>query len=280
MRESPGAAALGFLSALGGVGRIPPPFGSPLPAILPGLACAVGAVLLLGILPLAIRDRLLGTAVLFVAGVLGACLALSFWTPFAFAGRTEMAALPVWIWAVAQGADGRSPFVRSAAVVAAVLGLTAVGLLAAAPNPPSAAARASQAIERLARPGDTLFVGPGLYLPFRIAADRGRLTPRLAAYPREVDRHPGWWVASGPDADDEAAIAAAAAGSRQMFLLLPPGFVTPKLAAVLKERGSVRELSLRPEAVLIHWTPRRPDASNDKSPDPATRAPSTTPPRG
>jgi hypothetical protein len=278
MRESPGAAALGLLSALGGVGRIPLPFGPPLPAILPGIASAVGAVLLLGILPLAVRDRQLGAAVLFVAGVLGACLALSFWTPFAFAGRTEMAALPVWIWAVARAADGRSPFVRTAAVAATVLGLAAVGLLAAAPHSPSASARARQAIDRLARPGDTLFVGPGLYLPFRIAADRGQLTPRLAAYPREVDRHPGWWVASEPDPEDDAAIVAAAAGSRQMFLLLPPGFVTPKLAAALKERGSVRELSLRPEAVLIHWTPRPPDASSDKPPEPATAAPSATRP--
>jgi hypothetical protein len=254
MREPPGAAAIGFLSALGGVGRIPLPFGPPLPAILPALALAAGATLFVALLPAVRRDRNTRDALIFVGGVLGLTLLLSLTAPFAFAGRTEMAVLPVWIWAVARASE-QSRALRAGGLAAATLGLLALAVLALDPRSPTAAARAAGAVARLAQPGDALFAGPGLYLPFRLAADRGTLAPRLFAYPAEVAQHPGWWVASAPRPEDDAAVAAATTGSRAVFLLLPPGFVTPELTEILRKRGSVRELSLRPEAVLLHWSP-------------------------
>ena len=135
MREPPGAAAVGFLSAMGGVGRIPLPFGPPLPAILPALGFCVGALLVVALLAAGRRDGPTRDALLFVAGVLGLALALSFATPFAFAGRTEMAVLPVWIWAVAR-CSPRRRMVQAAGVAAALLGVLAVGLLALEPAPP------------------------------------------------------------------------------------------------------------------------------------------------
>ncbi|MGH9368695.1 MAG: hypothetical protein ACRD3M_13590 [Thermoanaerobaculia bacterium] len=256
MREPAGASALGFLSALGGVGHIPLPFGPPLPPILSALGIAAGAALLLAIAPAARHDREARDAALLTALVLGAALAVSLWRPFAFPGRTEMAVLPIWVWGVAH-ASRESRMARAAGIAAASLGLLTVGLLALSPHPPSAAARASGALERLARPDDALFAGPGLYLPFRLAADRGRLAPRLWAFPGEVAEHPGWWQAAAPrDSDYEAVAAACAARPRGVFLLLPPGFVTPRLREILTAQGSVRELPLRPEAVLLHWTPR------------------------
>lgn len=257
MREPAGASAVGFLSALGGVGRIPLPFGPPLPRILPALGLAAGVALLLAVLPASRRDPESRDATLFVAGVLGVTLAVSFWTPFAFAGRTEMAVLPVWIWAAARAAEG-SRAARACGIAAAALGLLGLGLPALGPHPPSAAARAQRALERLARRGDTLFAGPGMYLNFRLAADRGRLVPQLLAFPAQVAEHPGWWAPAAPGASDYRRVSAATGAARgAVWLLLPPGFVTPELEKVLRAQGSVRELPLRPEAVLLHWTPAR-----------------------
>ena len=279
MREPAGASAIGFLSALGGVGRIPLPFGPPPPPILPALGLAAGVALSIGVVSAARRDLEAREAALFVVGVLGAALVMSLWTPFAFAGRTEMAVLPVWIWAVARAADS-SRIARVGGIATAALGLIALGIAALGPHPPSATTRAARTLGRLARPGDTLFAGPGLYLPFRIAADRGRLVAGLAAFPEEVAEHPGWWTAAAPGpADYERVEASTAAARGAVWLLLPPGFVTPRLEGILRARGSVRELPLRPEALLLRWTPERRDSSGPAQAPRETRpAPPPTPP--
>jgi hypothetical protein len=276
MREPAGASAIGFLSALGGVGRIPLPFGPPPPPILPALGLAAGVALSIGVVSAARRDLEARDAALFVVGVLGAALVTSLWTPFAFAGRTEMAVLPVWIWAVARAADS-SRMARVGGIAAAALGLIALGIAALGPHPPSATTRAARALGRLARPGDTLFAGPGLYLPFRIDAERGRLVAALAPFPGEVARHPGWWTAAAPGPADYDRVEAATAAARgAVWLLLPPGFVTPQLEAILRARGSVRELPLRPEALLLRWTPEH--AAPAQAPPETRPGPPPTPP--
>ncbi|MGE5276953.1 MAG: hypothetical protein ACM3SU_08155 [Acidobacteriota bacterium] len=279
MREPAGASAVGFLSALGGVGRIPLPFGPSPPPILAAIGLAAGVALSIGVVSAARRDLEAREAALFVAGVLGAALAVSVWTPFAFAGRTEMAILPVWIWAVARAADS-SRAARAGAIAAAALGLIALGIAALGPHPPSAASRAARALDRLARPGDTLFAGPGLYLPFRIAADRGRLVAALAPFPAEVAGHPGWWAPAAPSPADYDRVEASTAAPRgAVWLLLPPGFVTPRLEAILKARGSVRQLPLRPEALLLRWTPEPPaPAGPARAPRETRPGPPPTPP--
>ena len=253
MRESAGASALGFLSALGGAGRVPLPFGVSPPEAIFVAGVAVALLLAAAVARAAAAERAIRDASLFVAAVLLLSLVLSLVLPFAFAGRTEMAVLPVWLWAVARAADS-SRLARAGVAASAVLGLLTLGAAAASPHPPSATARAARVVEKLARPGDTVLAGPGLYLPFRIAADRGRLAPRLVAYPAAVARHPGWWVPEAPTAADAAEIANAVTRPGAVWMLVPPGFVTADVRAALAAGGRVRELPLRPEAVLLHRT--------------------------
>jgi hypothetical protein len=251
MREPPAASAVGFLSSLGGAGRVPAPFGFSPPDAVFALGIAAALLLTMAVVRAASADAAIRDAAIFVAAVLVLSLAASLVMPFAFAGRTEMAVLPVWLWAVAR-ASAASRLARAGVAVSAVLGILTLGAVAAGPHPPSAAGRASRVVDRLARPGDTLFAGPGFYLPFRIAADRGRLAPRLVAYPSAVARHPGWWTPEAPSGEDVAAVATAVAGPGAVWLLVPPGFVTPEIRAALAAGGRVRELSMRPEAVLLH----------------------------
>jgi hypothetical protein len=230
---------------------VPLPFGLSPPEAVFGLGIAVGLLLVVAVGRAAAEDRAVRDAAVFVGTVLVLSLAVSLAVPFAFAGRTEMAVLPVWLWAVARSCDA-SRLARAGVAASAVLGILTLGGAAVGPHPPSAGGRAAPVVEKLARPGDTLFAGPGLYLPFRIAADRGRLVPRLVPYPAAVADHPGWWTPEAPSAADAAALAKSAAGTGGVWMLVPPGFVTPEVRAALGEAGRVRELSLRPEAVLLH----------------------------
>ena len=256
MREPAVSSAIAFLSALGGAGRVPAPFGLPPPEAVFLLGIAVALLLGIAVARAASGDPAVRDAAIFVAAVLGLSLFVSIVVPFAFAGRTEMAVLPVWLWAVAR-ASAASRLARAGVAASAALGILTLGAAAAGPHPPSAAGRAAPVIDRLARPADTLFAGPGLYLPFRIAADRGRLAPRLVPYPAAVASHPGWWTPEAPSESDAAGVAKAAAGPGAVWMLVPPGFVTPEIRAALGEGGRVRELSLRPEAVLLHRTASR-----------------------
>ena len=185
-------------------------------------------------------------AMLFVAGVLGLALALSLATPFAFAGRTEMAVLPVWIWAVARTVERRRA-ARVGATAAAALGLLAVGFLALEPRAPSAATRAAVAIGRVAQSGDTLFAGPWPDLPFRLAADRGRRSRASWRSPRKSRGIRGGGSRRLRVLRTRIALRVPVRRRRIGLPLLPPGFVTPELSAQLRARGSVRELRFGPK---------------------------------
>jgi hypothetical protein len=261
LHEPFGSVVTGFLSALGGVGRIPAPFTEAPPLFeIPG--AVVGVILAASLVPSARADRRVRAALAFVVLVLAAALAASLARPVAFAGRSEMAVLPVWIWAVALAAPERKTVARTASVAVA-LGLAATILAAASPHRRSTAAAAVERVSRLARPGDVVLAGPGFSLPALLAADRGRLAARVEALPSGDAAHPGWFVAWPLKAEDvrdaEAASAAVGAG-RQLFLLLPPAYNLPALMDPLGRRGTLRELVRQNDGVLTTWTPGEPSS--------------------
>jgi hypothetical protein len=258
LREPPGAAVPGFLSALGGAGRIPSPFGPTPPPAVFAAGALLGAALLALLVPAARADASVRAALLFVLLVLAFALAASAWRPVAFAGRCEMAALPVWMWAVARAAPGRRAL-SAAAALAAALGLGTTVFVASGPHPRSTAASAVASLGRLARPGDTLLAGPGFYLPALLAADRGLLAARVVPLPAGDAPHPGWFVAWPLKPEDVAGAVASADATppgARLFLLVPPVYSQPALMEPLGSRGILKELVRQPDGVLTVWTPR------------------------
>ena len=257
LREPAAGSALGFLSALGGIGRVPAPFGrTPGVAILAASAL-LGAALLVLLAAATRADAPARSALLFVAVSLGLALAASLWRPVAFAGRCEMAILPVWAWAIARAAPGRRPL-GAAAALAAAAGLAATAFVAFGPHPRSTAASAAASVARLARPGDAVLAGPGFYLPALLEADRGRLAARVVALPETDAPHPGWFVAWPLSPDDRRraeALAASLPKSGRLFLLLPPAYSQPALMDPLSRLGTLRELVRQKDGVLTAWTP-------------------------
>jgi hypothetical protein len=230
----------------------------------PGATAAgllLGAALAALLVALARSDEGVRKAVLFVAIALGLALAVTLWRPVAFAGRAEMAVLPVWMWAVARAA-GRSRGVGVAAGLAAAAGGLATVAVAFGPHPRSTPSSAASSVARLARAGDTVLAGPGFTLPALVEAGRGRLSARVLALPQGDAAHPGWFVAwpLSPDDVRRATDAAATAGSGRLYLLLPPAYNQPALMDPLAQVGTLRELVRQPDGVLTVWSgpPRRP----------------------
>jgi len=254
MLESTPASVLGFLSALGGVGRIPAPFGGPAPPPLFVAGAGTGVFLLVVVATRARADRELRSALVFVAAVLLAALLAARWRPIAFAGRTEMAVLPVWFWALARTASGRG-MARGGTLAAALLGLGATAAVVTTDRPRTETGDVAAALENVSRPGDRIVAAAGLYLPLRREADRGRLAGTLSALPEELAAHPGWFVPALPGPEESRAVARAVdelpAGQR-LYLVIPPAYATPELAAALAAPGGrSRELARGPDALVI-----------------------------
>ena len=262
VREKPLETALGFFSALGGMGRIPAPFGPAPPRAALFATALVGAFLVVVLARASRVDPSVRAASLFALATLGLAFAASFGRPIAFAGRSEMAVLPVWMWGLAKAAPGRFS-ARFGAGLAAGLGLAATIALAAGPHPRPTAAVAVERVSRLARPGDAVLAGPGLYLPALLEADRGRLGARVDAFPAGDAAHPGWFTPSAPGPVEEAQLRAqmqALPAGRRLWLLLPPSHDSAGVMRVLSSAGSVRELARQNDAVLLVWSPSPPDA--------------------
>ena len=258
IHEPFGWSVAGFLSAFGGVGRIPPAFGPPAPSILFWAGVSVGTVSTVTLAAAARRDPELRAALAATALPLAAALAASPLRPIAFAGRTEMAVLPVWIWAVARGAaQGR--LARAAASSAAVLGALALAVTVPVPRPEPSPQRVTTALEALVRPADLVVAGTAFYLPARLARDRGALRAPLAALPRELERHPGWFPLAPLSPEGYAELAATLAGrpgSSRVWLMIHPLFATQRLSDVLEARGDAREVLRTPDAVVLLWVAR------------------------
>ena len=255
MHEPAAELVTGIASSFGGAGRIPAPFGPPLPRALVALGSALALLIALS-LALSWRDdtrlrRAAAFLVLFFGGVVFASLA----RPVAFAGRTEMAVLPVWLWTVALLAD-RSRLARAAAWGVAAVSLVASLLLLEVHRVPTLRPPLD-ALERIARPGDVLFTGAHFYLPARLDADRGKLGMTLHAFPLDQASHPGWAVAVRLPREDLAAVEReldrAALDGARVYFQVPPSFVRV-LGPILARRGVVRQLADSPEMVLLVWS--------------------------
>jgi hypothetical protein len=100
--------------------------------------------------------------------------------------------------------------------------------------------------------------GAHFYLPARLAADRGRLTIPVEAFPPDQASHPGWAFPRWPGLEDLAgvdrAIEAAGATGR-VFLLVPPSYRLA-LAPVIGRRGVTRRLVETQEMLLAVWSAR------------------------
>jgi hypothetical protein len=256
MRESAVASVVGFLSAFGGVGRFSSQFGPPAPLLFFGGAAA-GALSLVWLLARARIDRDVRDAAAFVILVLGGALAVGVLKPIVFAGRTELAVLPVWIWGLARSVPESRPL-RKASVAITALGFVATLGAELHPHAPPAAETVTESIARVAQPGDSVLAAASFYLPARLASERGRMAAEVEPLPAELAAHPGWFVPALPGADEERRVAEAAAKTppgRRLFLLLPPAFATPGLAkAIAAPSGRARELMRSPDAVVLLWT--------------------------
>src|SRR5262245_47643561 len=194
MREPIVSSAAGMLSGLGGAGRIPAPFGPPLPVWLFAAGVLLGALTIAALLWSAVsRSRDAGAVLLLY---LVAVLLVSLWRPVGFAGRTEMAVLPVAIWGIAAASADGAFARRIGAATAAIALVSTAWLLPSLPGRAPEGASLLALVCRTAGGNDAVVSAAGLYLPARLAADRGRLAARLWSVPSDLERHPGWFEAA------------------------------------------------------------------------------------
>jgi hypothetical protein len=255
MHEAPSELVIGTLSSLGGAGDIPRPFGPALPTALAAAGVALAVSIALALAGRWRPDSDLRRACAFVVLFFGGVVFVSIARPVGFAGRTEMAILPVWLWIVSRAAE-ESRAIRIASLAVVVVAAASSVFLLAAPRKPPAPTRALESVEQSARPGDVLFAGAHFYLPARLASDRGRLEIPVHAFPLEQAEHPGWTVPRWPGPEDLAAIDRAlvrAGASGHVFFLVPPSYRVA-LAPVLARRGVTRRIAETPEMLLAVWT--------------------------
>ena len=213
------------LGVFGGWSRVPAYFsGFDPPASWAG---AILGVLLIGAAVVAARrDRAVRAALLFAGIPLLLAAAAGFFRPVYFSGRTEMATLPVALWAFARAAR-RSPAARLLTTTAAGAGavVIAAALLAPPSTPPYAVT--ARFLSSAARPGELVVASDADYLPLRLASDRGRLAAALVGVSSEIEEHPGWFEPgrlSSPEAESRrvsGAIESIPPGKR-VFLAIPP----------------------------------------------------------
>jgi hypothetical protein len=255
MHERPVELVSGILSSLGGAGDIPSPFGPPLPIALIAAGTVMSLILAVSLAGQWRADVELRRGSAFLILFFGGVVFASMSRPVAFAGRTEMAILPVWIWMVARAGD-RSRAARFASLAVVAVAAVSSAILLAARREPEAPTRALDSIEQLARPGDVLFAGAHFYLPAHLAADRGRLEIPVHAFPLEQAEHPGWTVPRRPGSKDLEAVDRAldrAGASGRAFFLVPPSY-RMALAPVLARRGVTRRITETREMLLAVWT--------------------------
>ena len=253
MREPLLESVAGFLCALGGAGRLPAPFGGPLPAALAWAGAAIGVLALAAIASAPGESAARDAGAVTLLALLG-ILAASFLRPVAFAGRSELLILPIWLFGLAEAGAVR-PLARAAAVAVAVAGAVAcLFTLSGLPCEAPAYAAFASRLAREARAGDVVFAGGAFYLPARLAADRGALSARLIGLPAALEAHPGWIPAVLPGSAETSLLTQktrALAPPARAWLLLPRLLATPQLLDAFAGGSQVSILADRPEALLF-----------------------------
>jgi len=262
MREPLTASLSGFLSALGGAGRVPAPFGGPLPGILFWGAAAGGLLALIAVATMRPDDRSARDAAAVTLLTLLGILAVSALRPVAFAGRSELVVLPIWLWGLA-AAGTSSRLARVAAAAVATAGIVSCAfLLLEVPRTTPPYVEAAERLCRQTSSSDLVVTGSALYLPARLASDRGKLSARLIGLPAELEEHPGWIPAELPGPADlerlDRQMRSVPPGAKT-YVLLPPLLIQPGLTDLLARGGSVRSLESVPGSVLlVRQAPSRP----------------------
>ena len=210
----------------------------------PSIGALIGAALVVGTAVMAWRDRAVRDALAFSALPMLGAAAAGFWRPVYFAGRTEMAILPVALWAFARAAR-RNPALRTLTTLSIAAGMVtiAASLLAIPPLPPYATT--ARRVVDAARPRDLVVASDADYLPLRLASDRGRLRAPLLGIPAEIENHPGWFEPGKlrtPDPERtrlEGFMQSGRTGAL-VYLALPPDPAAQQVAL-----GAVRETGAR-----------------------------------
>ena len=212
------------------------------------LGALLGAALIAGAAAVARRNRAVRDALVFSALPIFAAAAAALWRPVYFAGRTEMAVLPVALWAFARAAR-RSRFVRALTAVSIGAGAFAIGAaLVAIPPEPSYGATAA-AVSAAARPADLVVASDADYLPLRLAADRGALRAPLLGIPEAIEAHPGWFEPGKLDRPAsetrrlEGFLGGRPAGTA-VFFAVPPDPAPRRVVEPFIEAGSARLLRI------------------------------------
>ena len=196
------------------------------------------------------------SAAVFVLLVLAFSLAASVWRPIAFAGRSEMAVLAVWIWAVARAA-ARDRSVRIAAGMAAALGLCATLFVVAGPHPrPDDHDRGGK--PRAAGPRRATSCSPGRVSTFRpssrpTAAGSRHASRRCPKATRPIPAGSSRGRSRTRTSRHALRLAEGLPPGGRLFLLLPPAYNAPALMAPLGERGALREIARQDDGVLTVW---------------------------
>jgi hypothetical protein len=100
--------------------------------------------------------------------------------------------------------------------------------------------------------------GSAFYLPARLARDRGSLAAPLEAFPRDLEKHPGWFPLAPPEPAAYEALArtlAARPPSGRVWIAIHPLYATPRLREILETRGAaLRPIVGAPDALVLLWT--------------------------
>ena len=234
------------------------------------LATALVGALLVVVLARASRgDPSVRAASLFALVTLGLAFAASIGRPIAFAGRSEMAVLPVWMWGLAKAAPQTVGRPRRSG-----------------PRRGPRSRGDDRSRRRAASPADGRGGGRARGPP-RAARRRGARRTRLSTCPRcsrptadgsrlgstrsrpATRPIPGWFTPSAPGPAEEAQLRAemqAISPGRRLWLLLPPSHDSAGVMRVLSSAGTVRELARQNDAVLLVWSPSPPDEPPQVSP--------------
>jgi hypothetical protein len=205
-------------------GGLPPYFAGWQPPLeLAG--AALGMLVLLGAIAASRRNRAIADAVAFSLVPIALAFAASGLRPVYFPGRTEMATLPVALWAFGR-ASRRSRIVSTSTAVACAAGLVMIAASVVRPAAEPGYSVTARVVSASAAAGDLVIASDADYLPLRLQKDRGRLKAPLLGIPEEIERHPGWFVPGkimDPPSEGRRLIAALASHAQNRAILaIPP----------------------------------------------------------
>lgn len=156
--------------------------------------------------------------------------------PIYFPGRSEMATLPVALWALGRASR------RSVAANVLTLGAAAGGLAVIAgsfvhPAGPFPYAETARFLAPRCRARDLVVAADANYLPLRLDRDRGALAAPLVGLPLELESHPGWFEPIDPSRTEGE-------GTRMKlaFARVPPG---GRIELAIPPDAALRDLAQR-----------------------------------